>query len=419
MQPCIGSTSRYLPPVLLRAVIEYVQERDGHSEDWKGYLLGLAIFVCLLLMSLCENQYFDRVIKTGMGIRAGLVTTIYRHALRMSNAARQERSVGAITNHMTSDAERIQLQCVTLHNLWSSPLRIILGMYLLFDSPLRASVLAGVALLLLLIPAQVKVMGRMARLLKRALKEADARVKVVNEILQGMLVIKYYAWENSFLAKTVNIRGRELKWLRSIAITRGIMLLLIGLNPVALAVGTFGAFALVNGNLDAGTAFFALSLFNLLFWPILLLPRTISMVLETKVSISRIEGFLACDTLKDNNFLANDEDVPDGTVSIVDGTFFWDKQPVLQNITLNIEPGKLVAVIGHTGSGKSSLLNALLREMGMMSGQVGMKGSVAYVAQQAWIFNDTVQGNILFGLPNDPTRCVPRGRAVVCYSASR
>lgn len=108
----------------------------------------------------------------------------------MSNAARQERSVGAITNHMTSDAERVQMQAMTLHNLWSSPVRIAIGMYLLFDSPLRASVLAGIALLVLLIPAQVKVMSRMAQLLKKSLREADGRVKVVNEILSGMLVIK-------------------------------------------------------------------------------------------------------------------------------------------------------------------------------------------------------------------------------------
>ena len=193
------------------------------------------------------------------------------------------------------------------------------------------------------------------------------------------------------MKKTSSIRERELGWLLKIALTRGVMLLLIGLNPVALAVGTFGAFALSNGNLDAGTAFFALSLFNLLFWPILLLPRTVSMLLETMVSVRRLEGFLACETLEDHNFLADADDVPTGTVAVVNGTFYWDKTPALRNINLRVNPGKLVAVIGHTGSGKSSLLNAILREMECSEGQVGLKGSVAYVAQQAWIYNNTVK----------------------------
>lgn len=68
LSPLDSSTvrARYLPPVLLRAVIEYVQGRSSHDEDYKGYLYGLAIFGCLIFMTLCENQCVAPVLPPAM-----------------------------------------------------------------------------------------------------------------------------------------------------------------------------------------------------------------------------------------------------------------------------------------------------------------------------------------------------------------
>ena len=139
-------------------------------------------------------RYFDMVIRTGVSVRAGLVSVIYQKALKLSNKSRQERSIGSITNHITTDTSKIQLQCTFMHNLWSSPVRIVIGMYMLASSPLKGAVFAGVALLILLIPLQIKVMGRVAALMKKTFKEADKRLKVTSEIMSGMQIIKYYAW---------------------------------------------------------------------------------------------------------------------------------------------------------------------------------------------------------------------------------
>lgn len=83
---------------------------------------------------------------------------------------------------------------------------------------------------------------------------------------------------------------------------------------------------------------------------------------------------------------------------IENGTFSWGGETsVLKNINLQIQKTKCVAVVGTVGSGKSSLLSALLGEMDKVSGRVNTVGRIAYVPQQAWIQNATLQENILFG----------------------
>ncbi|NXS34928.1 MRP1 protein, partial [Pomatostomus ruficeps] len=117
----------------------------------------------------------------------------------------------------------------------------------------------------------------------------------------------------------------------------------------------------------------------------------------TKVSLSRLEDFLFAEDL-------NPEDVSTNysgnhAVGFIGASFRWEKNglPILKNLNVSIPEGSLVAVVGQVGSGKSSFLSALLGEMEKLEGTVQRRGSVAYVSQQAWIQNDSLQENILFG----------------------
>lgn len=79
------------------------------------------------------------------------------------------------------------------------------------------------------------------------------------------------------------------------------------------------------------------------------------------------------------------------------GTFSWGSDdPTLKDINIDVKAKSLVAIVGNVGSGKSSVLSAILGEMDRLSGQVSIHGSIAYVAQQAWIQNETLKNNILF-----------------------
>ncbi|XP_052283970.1 multidrug resistance-associated protein 1-like isoform X2 [Dreissena polymorpha] len=115
------------------------------------------------------------------------------------------------------------------------------------------------------------------------------------------------------------------------------------------------------------------------------------------VSVARIQAYLNKADIDTSNVTHLSDSK--NAVSIMDGTFLWDKEigPALKRINLQIPKGSLVAIVGSVGSGKSSLVSAMLGEMEKVGGTVNVDGSTAYVAQQAWIQNASVKNNILFG----------------------
>lgn len=149
--------------------------------------------------------------------------------------------------------------------------------------------------------------------------------------------------------------------------------------------------------MDTSKAFVSLALFNILRPPLIVLPMVFNSVMQARVSIKRLNKFLNSEEL-DSNEVTHNDDGKDA-LKMENATFSWEfnGEPTLRNLNLRVQPGSLVAVVGAVGSGKSSLISAFLGEMHKVSGQVSLKGTVAYVPQQAWIQNCTLQDNILFG----------------------
>lgn len=415
----IQNVSQLALPFLLGPLIDFM---DNDQPVYMGYVYAVGFFVSLMVMTIAENAYFDTCIKTGVRIRSSMIPAIYRHAMRMSSQARQDRSVGAIVNHMSSDTEKIVFFCQSVMNLWSAPLRLALGLYLLIAA-LGVSGVFGIISVMLIIPLQTYAMKQFGMSMKEVMKRSDGRIKILNEVLSSMRVIKYYAWEIPFENKIEELRSDELKQLRLNQRYRAINLFFMNLNPVAMSVGTFVAFAYLKGNLSPSQAFQALALFQQLLWPLLLFPRTLSDLMETKISIARIEDFLLSDIIdeakriEDINMSADGfpAGMTSGYVRITDarpeilienGVFSWrnDNSPIISGIDLRVSEGELIAIVGHTGSGKSSIASAMIGEMIVSSGRAKACGSIAYVPQQAWIYNATVRENILFGLPFDAER---------------
>jgi ABC-type multidrug transport system fused ATPase/permease subunit len=364
----VQNIAQLVLPFLLGPLIQFM---SNDLPTYYGYIYALGLFAALMTMTIAENAYFDRCVKTGVRLRASLVPAIYRHALRMSNQARQDRSIGAIVNHMASDTEKLQLFTQSVNNLWSAPFRLILGLYLLISS-LGIAGIFGLLAVILLIPLQTWCIKRAAVIFKEVMARSDVRIKVINEVLGGMRVIKYYAWEAPFEEKVRGLREAELSELKKSQTFRALNLFFMNLNPVALSVGTFVAFAAIRGNIDAHQAFQALALFQQMLWPLMLFPRTVSEYTECLVSLKRIEDFLLSPTIDDAKYLADlvldpegfPVNIDSGFVRIADsppeiciqkGIFAWNENdpPILMDINLTVRPGELLAIVGQTGSGKS------------------------------------------------------------------
>ncbi|CAF1415524.1 unnamed protein product [Rotaria sordida] len=232
----------------------------------------------------------------------------------------------------------------------------------------------------------------------------DERIKMMNEILNGIRVLKLYAWEMAFIRSITRIREKELGYIRQKAIIGAISNILWTFAPILVGITTFATYVLLSDSniLTADKAFVSLALFNLLRGPLVSFPNMINSIVDARVSSNRIGKFLNNDEIDKYAVDRVSNELSHGnSVNIENGSFRWsnlvDGPLVLKNINLQIHQGSLVALVGMVGSGKSSILAALLGEMIKVNGRVSISGKIAYVPQTAWIMNTTLKENILFG----------------------
>ncbi|NWU77023.1 MRP3 protein, partial [Onychorhynchus coronatus] len=392
----------FVNPQLLSVLIGFIKNKDAPA--WWGFLIAALMFICAVLQTLVLHQHFQYCIVTGMRLRTGITGVIYRKSLAITNSAKRSSTVGEIVNLMSVDAQRFTDLMTFLNMLWSAPLQIFLALYFLWEA-LGPSVLAGVAVMVLLIPFNSAIAIKTRAFQVEQMRYKDSRIKLMNEILGGIKVLKLYAWEPSFSEKVLEIRKNELRVLKKSAYLNSLSTFAWISAPFLVALTTFAVYVSVDEKniLDAEKAFVSLSLFNILKFPLNMLPQVISNIAQTSVSLKRIQQFLSHDEL-DPNCVETKVISPGNAISVTNATFSWGKElkPALKDINLLVPSGALVAIVGHVGCGKSSLVSALLGEMEKLEGEVAVKGSVAYVPQQAWIQNATLKDNILFGqAPNE------------------
>uniref|UniRef100_A0A4W5R8N7 ABC-type glutathione-S-conjugate transporter n=1 Tax=Hucho hucho TaxID=62062 RepID=A0A4W5R8N7_9TELE len=320
----------FVNPQLLSLLISFTKQKDAPT--WWGYALAFLMFFTALLQTLILHQHFQYCFVTGMRLRTSIIGAIYRKSLIITNAAKRTSTVGEIVNLMSVDAQRFMDLTTFLNMLWSAPLQIILALYFLWQN-LGPSVLAGVAVMILLIP------------------------------LNAAIAVRTRAYQ-VYTAPSATLRA--YRWGQGVEVVMMMMMMIVIIKS------------------------------HLFIKPFLhqLMSQSAS------VSLKRIQDFLSHEELDlesvDRNNTATGKH---GRVTVVNGKFTWAKQdpPALHNINLMVPQGSLLAVVGHVGCGKSSLVSALLGEMEKLEGHISIRGSVAYVPQQAWIQNATLRDNILFG----------------------
>ncbi|KAM6182924.1 ATP-binding cassette sub-family C member 2 [Erethizon dorsatum] len=386
----------FLNPQLLKLLIAFGSDYDSYV--WAGYLYAILLFVVSLIQSLCLQSYFELCFMLGMSVRTTIMASVYKKALTLSNLNRKQYTIGETVNLMSVDAQKLMDVTNSIHLLWSTVLQIALSIFFLWRE-LGPSVLAGVGVMVLLVPVNGIFATKNRNIQFKNMKYKDKRLKVMNEILSGIKILKYFAWEPSFKDQVNSLRKKELKNLKTFGQLQTLIIFFLQLTPILVSVTTFSVYVLVDSNniLDAEKAFTSITLFNILRFPLAMLPMVISAMLQASVSIERLEKYLGGDNLDTSaiwhvcNF--------DKAVQFSEASFTWDQdlEAAIQDVNLDIMPGQLVAVVGAVGSGKSSLMSAMLGEMEHVHGHITIKGTTAYVPQQSWIQNGTIKDNILFG----------------------
>ncbi|KAL5736225.1 hypothetical protein ACOSQ2_031013 [Xanthoceras sorbifolium] len=304
---------------------------------------------------------------------------------------------------MTIDAERVGNFSWYLHDSWIVILQVVLALLILYKNLGLASIatlLGTMIVMLAIFPS-----GRMQEKFQDKLMQSkDKRMKATSEILRNMRMLKLQGWEMKFLSKIIELRKTETGWLKKFAFTSAITSFIFLVSPTFLSVATFGACMLLGIPLESGKILSALATFRILQQPIYNLPDTISMIIQTKVSLDRIASFLRLDDLQSDAVERQPRGSSDTAIEVVGGNFSWDNassNPTLKDINLKVSHGMRVAVCGTVGSGKSSLLSCILGEVPKISGTLKLCGTRAYVAQSPWIQSGKIEENILFGKEMD------------------
>ncbi|XP_058891574.1 multidrug resistance-associated protein 1-like isoform X2 [Acipenser ruthenus] len=384
-------------PQVLSLLLAFMSDADAPL--WKGYFYAALMFLVSCMQSLFNHQYMYSCFTVGMRVKTAVMGLVYRKSLVITNAARRTCTVGEIVNLVSADTQKLMDFVVYFNAVWLAPIEITLCLFFLWQH-LGPSALAGIATIILIFPLNGVIAKQRSKLQEVQMKHTDGRIKLMNEILNGIKILKFYAWEKAFLERVLGYRAKELKALKKSQILYSISIASFNSSTFLIAFVMFGVYVLIDERnvLDAQKVFVSMALINILKTPLSLLPFSMSTTMQALVSLKRLGKFLCQEELKSDS-VDRKPLHPGSSVLVENGTFSWsrDGAPCLKRISVSVARGSLVAVVGHVGSGKSSLLSALLGEMEKKNGRVSLQGSVAYVPQQAWIQNATLRDNIVFG----------------------
>ncbi|XP_054166190.1 multidrug resistance-associated protein 1-like [Oppia nitens] len=322
------------------------------------------------------------------------------------------------------------------------------------------SALSGLAILTGLIILCAIIAKYTKQLIGKQMSEKDKRLDLTNNVINGIKVTKLYSWEMAFHGIICKLRSNEIRHLRLATLLNTIYFVLATSAPYWIIFVGLVLYVLVsnghNGAAGGGSGgsggqppppppmtmtaqklFIPLALAQSLTNVLMMFPQGVSSLIWIWISIKRLERFLnlqnKCDYIKCNNKINNNNNKY--AIKVIDGRFEWGSvaknYPIvnkttttttttttrfmLKNINLQIISKQFVAIVGNVGSGKSSLLAALLGEMNCLTpGSAGVtyasgngaggRPDIAYCSQQPWILNMSVKQNILFGKPYDSQR---------------
>ncbi|KAJ3117853.1 hypothetical protein HDU96_005230 [Phlyctochytrium bullatum] len=448
-------------PFVLQALIVYLQNKNlaegaRRTPDVpavpfqnNGVALSLFLFVVSILNGLCEPtmSQFNRGFQFNV---AGIVrTAVFEKALKMSNAASKEFDEGVVLSLVNVDADQLAMTFSQITSLFALPLEIVFTIVFLVRL-IGVSIYPSAIILVIAFAITTPISGKFMKFRREYMVTQDKRIKKIREVLLGMRVVKLGATEEIREKEIEHERNSQLKALLA-SLNYICMLFAASDLPASLMpMASFLVYSQRNGGvIDPAVIFPAMIYFSNLYRPMQMLPSALTGILAGRVSLIRIEKFLYASE-RDVDFGATPAPSATSTTTATDDapaieirnlTAKWqeaapaddgkdakkgkkakkeeakkeaksedqqDEQPkkegpLFENLSLSFPKGKMTAVVGVVGSGKSSLLSAMIGEMTVLSGTVSVQGRVALCQQQPWLLSLTVEENILFGQPSPPS----------------
>ncbi|KAL2918912.1 hypothetical protein HK105_201746 [Polyrhizophydium stewartii] len=455
-------TVELLQPFVIQQILQFlVPSPDGPRliVD-NGLALAFILFGTEVVAAIANALMQVLALFAQARLRAALVGAAYRKSMRLSTRTQSTFSSGKINSFIVSDVDAICRFVEFINEFWSTPTMVVIAIVFLINF-LGQIAWVSIGTIIFFGISQSFISGPIGKYSKNNAQFMDERTKTLREFLYGIKIVKFQATEDSFASKIFSIYAKQIKNLRRLY---GIVtiLFIVGFGQGAVAEGvTFAAYSAIGGRMRPEIIFPALALLGSVSRPIAMLPMLVLGMRTYIVSYRRLADYLLADEIQPDEAtrILPASDSPDSAaLKMSAASFTWeevkkdDDKPkpkskrrifkqkkskesaqtktdqgkkdgdaesdkpapfALQDITLDIPRGSLVAVVGSVGSGKSSFLSALIGGMRKTAGDSALFGSVAYCAQEPWILTGTIEENIVFG--NDAVRDrIPAAIAAAC-----
>lgn len=401
------------PRLLQRIVDQGIANLDLHLVTQTGLLMaGLAVVGWI---GGSGNGWFTA--KAAQGFGADLRGALFRHVQRLSFANLDRLETGQLVTRLTNDVTQVQEAVATLLRiLIRAPLLMIGGVVMaVLTAPELAFIPLGLMPILLLVV--VWVVGRATPMFGQVQARLDGVNQIMEENLSGVRVVKAFVRKahealrfgrgNETLAETT-IRAARL-----VAVTQPAMIVV--LNAGVVAVIWFGGARVVGGSMHVGQIMAFVNYLQQALFSLVMVSMLIVQVARANASARRISEVLHATPEVQNRPGARQDVALDGRVAFEGVTFSYGGQggdPVLRDVTLDVQPGQTVALLGATGTGKSSLVHLIPRFYDVTGGTVRVGGvdvremdlatlrrSIGIATQETVLFSGTVRDNIRYGRP--------------------
>jgi len=361
----------------------------------------------------------------------------------------------SVINIISADATQLSGCLPLIHQIWAAPVQLAIASYFLVAIMGPTSAAAGIIVCALCVPVSIYITKKTEVFRIEQLKLSDQRVQLTNEMFMGIKTVKYYHWERVLYDRLYLLRMAELKYTRLFNYFSSASVCASLVIPMMANVATVLVFCLEDRIFWAKIAFTMSAYFGALKGPLLAMGGTVAAVVNTAVALRRVKAWLerpdkpatpTIVSLRSAGIIPEVKGDDDLALYMSHCTFDFplqtylneqrsekekrlllatavaepkdqtrlrarsmsadmgpERQHTLNDICIDAKKGEFIAVIGNTGSGKSSLFLSLLGEIPQVSGVIGVDGKFAFVPQSAWILQDTMFNNIVFSNVFDPS----------------
>jgi ATP-binding cassette subfamily C (CFTR/MRP) protein 1 len=399
-----------LRPLLLRELIQRFSPSEGAAPQrffaWIQTPLGMAGFAigCFVLLGFVRSHFLRHCFKLTWSMPGLLRHELYQKLLHLKSAQRNQLTSGEYVNLATRDCDSTSMLPFLLEPLLYP---VTIAAYcIMLVSFLGPWALLAVVALAAVVPLGRRLERRMSDLASRVREQSRIRLGILSEVLTGIRIIKFHAWEERFSQKVLDVRGKEVALMRERARVAARHSALTALLPILTGASVVTLVSWFSGVPSTADVFASFSVITALVGLFSEIPDLLQNGSEIRVSLDRIGRFLSSGSNGAN--LEQNESEVSAVVELRSANFARPgselstiPQPALNDINLEISRGKCIAIVGGIGSGKSTLLGALLGELTLTSGHAQLPHPICFAPQIPWNQNATVKDNIVFQLPFD------------------